>query len=172
MSSKELCYILLDFDTEMKVASESTGEAKAHESPDGDSIAVGSERAWGAEVILQPSFFGKEASDIHVTSSQSMKKWDVDIEEELTAPAPSKTKGHDHGVWCLTGITRERGGGALHAAGHPSIGYGVQEPHFYWIRQAGRVRRTVLWSGQPGQKTGGPLRVSSVSGSGYGGVGD
>jgi hypothetical protein len=31
-------------------------------------------------VIFQSSVFGKEASNIHVTSSQSTKKWDVDVE--------------------------------------------------------------------------------------------
>merc|ERR1712190_155375 len=65
---EKLCYIALDFDTEMKAASESSDKEKTYELPDGNIITVGSERFRCPEVLFQPSFVGKEASGIHDTS--------------------------------------------------------------------------------------------------------
>merc|ERR1712232_324159 len=61
---EKLCFIALDFDTEMKQSSES------FRCP---------------EVLFQPSFIGKEASGIHDTSFQSIVKCDVDIRKDLYA---------------------------------------------------------------------------------------
>merc|ERR1711920_494832 len=41
---EKLCYIALDFDTEMKEASESSDKEKTYELPDGNIITVGGER--------------------------------------------------------------------------------------------------------------------------------
>jgi hypothetical protein len=60
MSSKVLCCIALDFDTEVRVASASSD--KANELPDGDIITVGPDRVRCPEVIFQPSFIEKAAS--------------------------------------------------------------------------------------------------------------
>jgi len=68
---EKLCYIALDFDTEMKAASESSDKEKTYELPDGNIITVGSERFRCPEVLFQPSFIGKEASGIHDTTFQS-----------------------------------------------------------------------------------------------------
>jgi actin-related protein len=80
---EKLCYIALDFDTEMKAASESSDKEKTYELPDGNIITVGSERFRCPEVLFQPSFVGKEASGIHDTSFQSIMKCDVDIRKDL-----------------------------------------------------------------------------------------
>merc|ERR1711966_410852 len=74
---EKLCYIALDFDTEMKAASESSDKEKTYELPDG------SERFRCPEVLFQPSFIGKEASGIHDTTFQSIMKCDVDIRKDL-----------------------------------------------------------------------------------------
>merc|ERR1711904_532064 len=81
--TEKLCYIALDFDTEMKAASESSDKEKTYELPDGNIITVGSERFRCPEVLFQPSFVGKEASGIHDTTFQSIMKCDVDIRKDL-----------------------------------------------------------------------------------------
>ena len=72
---EKLCYIALDFDSEMKAASESSDKEKTYELPDGNIITVGSERFRCPEVLFQPSFVGKEASGIHDTTFQSIMKF-------------------------------------------------------------------------------------------------
>merc|ERR1711865_1338316 len=71
---EKLCYIALDFDTEMKAATESSDKEKTYELPDGNIITVGSERFRCPEVLFQPSFIGKRMT------------------KELTALAPSTMK--------------------------------------------------------------------------------
>jgi len=80
---EKLSYIALDFDTEMKSASESSDNEKTYELPDGNIITVGSERFRCPEVLFQPSFIGKEASGVHDTTFQSIMKCDVDIRKDL-----------------------------------------------------------------------------------------
>jgi len=82
---EKLSYIALDFDSEMKAATESSDKEKTYELPDGNIITVGSERFRCPEVLFQPSFIGKEASGIHDTTFQSIMKCDVDIRKDLYA---------------------------------------------------------------------------------------
>ncbi|CAE8738173.1 unnamed protein product [Polarella glacialis] len=82
---EKLAYIALDFDSEMKAATESSDKEKTYELPDGNIITVGSERFRCPEVLFQPSFVGKEASGIHDTTFQSIMKCDVDIRKDLYA---------------------------------------------------------------------------------------
>merc|ERR1719182_835688 len=82
---EKLCYIALDFDTEMKAASESSNQEKTYELPDGSIITVGGERFRCPEVLFQPSFIGKEASGIHDTIFQSIMKCDPDIRADFYA---------------------------------------------------------------------------------------
>merc|ERR1712012_1039555 len=80
---EKLCYIALDYDTELKSTAESSDKEKTYELPDGNIITVGAERFRCAEVLFQPGFIGKEASGIHDTSFQSIMKCDVDIRKDL-----------------------------------------------------------------------------------------
>eukprot|EP00930_Biecheleria_cincta_P005076 TRINITY_DN105_c0_g1_i4.p1 TRINITY_DN105_c0_g1~~TRINITY_DN105_c0_g1_i4.p1 ORF type:complete len:417 (-),score=77.09 TRINITY_DN105_c0_g1_i4:273-1403(-) len=82
---EKLCYVALDFDSEMKAAIESSDKEKTYELPDGNIISVGSERFRCPEVLFQPSFMGKEARGIHDTVFQSIMKCDVDIRRDLYA---------------------------------------------------------------------------------------
>ncbi|KAL9139838.1 actin [Amphidinium carterae] len=82
---EKLCYIALDFDTELKAATESSGKGKTYELPDGNIITVGAERFRCPEVLFNPSFIGKEASGIHDITFQSIMKCDVDIRKDLYA---------------------------------------------------------------------------------------
>jgi len=82
---EKLTYCALDFDSEMKQASETSEHEKTYELPDGNIITLGNERFRCPEVLFQPHFIGKEASGIHDTTFQSIMKCDVDIRKDLYA---------------------------------------------------------------------------------------
>jgi len=80
---EKLCYIALDFDTEMKLATESSDKDKTYKLPDGSIITAGSERFRCPEVLFQPSFVGKEANGVHNATFQSIMKCDCDIRQDM-----------------------------------------------------------------------------------------
>ena len=53
---EKMCYIALDFDTEMKMASEDSDKEKASELPDRNITTVGNERFRCPEVLFQLSW--------------------------------------------------------------------------------------------------------------------
>jgi len=69
---EKLCYIAIDFDAEMKKATESSDKEKTYELPGGNIISVGSEGFRCPAILFQPSF-------------QSIMKCDVDIRKDLYA---------------------------------------------------------------------------------------
>ena len=83
VSQEKLCYVALDFDSELKAASMSTDGSKTYELPDGNIISVHTERFRCPEVLFQPSLVGKEAMGNHDTTFQSIMKCDVDIRRDL-----------------------------------------------------------------------------------------
>merc|ERR1711909_135453 len=80
---EKLSYIALDYDTEMKAATESSDKEKTYELPDGNIITLGNERFRCPEVLFQPSFIGKETSGVHDQTFQSIMKCDVDVRKDL-----------------------------------------------------------------------------------------
>jgi actin-related protein len=82
---EKLTYVALDYEEELKAASESSEMEKQDELPDGTVITIGTERFRCPEVLFQPSFIGKEAAGVHDTTFQTIMKCDVDIRKDLYA---------------------------------------------------------------------------------------
>mmetsp|Transcript_10846 Transcript_10846/g.37795 ORF Transcript_10846/g.37795 Transcript_10846/m.37795 type:complete len:382 (-) Transcript_10846:57-1202(-) len=82
---ESLTYVALDFDQEMKTASESAAPDREYVLPDGRTISVGNEAFRCPEALFQPSLVGVESPGIHDTTFQTIMKCDVDIRKELYA---------------------------------------------------------------------------------------
>jgi actin-related protein len=80
---EKLCYVALDFDSELKTAQESSTCEKTYELPDGNLVTVGNERFRCSEVLFQPSLMGKEGGGIDEITFQSINKCDIDLRRSL-----------------------------------------------------------------------------------------
>jgi actin-related protein len=82
---EKLCYVALDYEAELKKASESSACDIDYELPDGNVVTINSQRFRCPEVLFQPSMIGKELTGIDQTTYDSIMKCDVDIRKDLYA---------------------------------------------------------------------------------------
>jgi actin len=63
---EKLCYVALDYETELKNTSHS-GDAynRTYELPDGETLTIGPERFQCPEAIFKPALIGKELPGLH-----------------------------------------------------------------------------------------------------------
>mmetsp|Transcript_92971 Transcript_92971/g.161585 ORF Transcript_92971/g.161585 Transcript_92971/m.161585 type:complete len:403 (+) Transcript_92971:46-1254(+) len=90
---EKLCYVAKDFDAELEAVEQRTKKMRLsqdhaenqqpYELPDGQVIAVGSERFRCPEALFHPRAIGKELSGIHELTFKSVQTCDIDLRREL-----------------------------------------------------------------------------------------
>lgn len=80
---EKLCYVALDYESEIKRAESSHDVMKSFVLPDGQEIQIGVERFRAPETMFQPMFMGKDIPGVSLSTEAAIKKCDLDIRRPL-----------------------------------------------------------------------------------------
>ncbi len=78
-----LSYVALDFEQELATVSNSKGNGKNYELPDGQMITIGSERFQCSEALFHPTMIGQQEPGIAELLYATIMKCDIDMQDRL-----------------------------------------------------------------------------------------
>lgn len=82
---EQLCYVALDFASDIATAATNGALAKACELPDGRVVTLGAERFRCPEALFQPALIGNEGEGIHTLLYQAIMSCPVELRSALFA---------------------------------------------------------------------------------------
>ncbi|KAE8153043.1 actin family [Aspergillus avenaceus] len=82
-TKEKVCYVALDYEEEFPASMHSCTAVRCYELPDGQVIAVGSERMQVPEALFCPSMLGLDEASIQARMHNSITKCDEDLHEQL-----------------------------------------------------------------------------------------
>ena len=80
---EKLCYVALNYETEVETMYANLDLKQSYELPDGKSIVIGKERFEAPELFFKPSLIGYEMSSLPETMYRAISRCNVDLRRDL-----------------------------------------------------------------------------------------